>query len=36
MQRQLLLALTVKAINDTLEPEGIVPSALSFGEFPNQ
>ena len=34
MQRQLLLALAVKAMNDTLGPEGTVPSALVFGEFP--
>ena len=33
MQRQLLLALAVKAMNDTLGPERIVPSALVFGEF---
>ena len=31
MQRQLLLALVVKSMNDTLGPEGIVPSALVFG-----
>ncbi len=35
MQRQLLLALVVKAVNDTLCPEGIVSSALVFGEFPS-
>ena len=35
MSRQLLLALSVKEINDTLGPEGIVPSALVFGEFPS-
>ena len=35
MQRQLLLALLVKAMNDTLEPEVTVPSALVFGEFPS-
>ena len=35
MQRQLLLALSVKAMNDTLGPEGTVPSALVFGEFPS-
>ena len=34
MQRQMLLALATKAINDTLGPEGIVPSSLVFGEFP--
>ena len=31
---QLALALAVKAMNDTLGPEGLVPSALVFGEFP--
>lgn len=30
----LALALSVKALNDTLGPEGHVPSALVFGEFP--
>ena len=35
MQRQLLLALAVKAMNDTLGPEGHVPSSLVFGEFPS-
>lgn len=35
MQRQLLLASAVKAMNDTLGPEGLVPSALVFGEFPS-
>ena len=35
MQRQILLALYIKAMNDTLGPEGIVPSALVFGEFPS-
>ena len=34
MQRQLLLALAVKSMNGTLGAEGIVPSALVFGEFP--
>ena len=33
MQRQILLALSIKAMNGNLEPEGIVPSALVFGEF---
>ena len=28
------LAASVKALNDTLGPEGLVPSALVFGEFP--
>lgn len=27
------LALAVKEMNDTLGPEGLVPSALLFGEF---
>ena len=35
MSRQLVLALSIKAMNDTLGPEGIVPSALVFGEFPS-
>ena len=35
MQRQVLLALAVKAMNDTLGPEGFVPSSLFFGEFPS-
>ena len=35
MQRQVLVALAIKAVNDTLGPEGIVPSALVFGEFPS-
>lgn len=33
--RQLLLSMSVKAINDTLGPDGLVPSALVFGEFPS-
>ena len=32
---QLLLAMSVKALNDTLGPEGLVPSALVFGEYPS-
>lgn len=32
--RHLALSCAVKAINDTLGPEGIVPSALVFGEYP--
>ena len=32
--RQLALALAVKAMNDTLGPEGYVPSVLVFGEYP--
>ncbi len=35
MQRQLLLASAVKAMNDTLGPEGVVPTALVLGEFPS-
>ena len=35
LQRDVLLAISTKAINDTLGPEGIVPSALMFGEFPS-
>ena len=35
MPKPTLLAIAVKAINDTLGPEGIVPSALVFGEFPS-
>ena len=35
MQPQLLLALSVKAMNETLGPEGFVPSTLIFGDFPN-
>ncbi len=33
MQRQLLLALTIQGMNDTLGPEGFEPSAIEFGEF---
>lgn len=32
--KNLLLAFSVKGMNDTLGPEGLVPSALVFGEFP--
>lgn len=32
----LALAVSVKALNDTLGPEGYVPSALVFGEFPSR
>ena len=35
MQRQLLLALSVKAMNETIGPEGFVPSPLLFREFPS-
>lgn len=30
----LLLAMSVKAMNDTLRPKGLVPSSLVFGELP--
>lgn len=30
-----LLSMSVKAMNDTLGPEGLVPSALVFGEYPS-
>ena len=30
----IVLALSVKAMNDTLGPEGLVPTALVFGEYP--
>ena len=32
--KHLTLALTVKAVNDTLRPNGVVPSTLVFGEHP--
>ena len=35
VQRQLILALAIKAMNDTLGPERHVPSSLVFGEFPS-
>ena len=35
LQRLVLLALSVKAMNETLGPESIVPSSLVFGEFPS-
>lgn len=35
MQRQVLLALFAESMNDTMSPEGIVPSALVFGECPS-
>ena len=31
---KLVLALSVRAMNDTLGPEGLVPTALVFGEYP--
>lgn len=34
VDKGLALAFAVKAMNDTLGPEGLVPSALVFGEFP--
>eukprot|EP00171_Calliarthron_tuberculosum_P023357 IDg23357t1 len=33
--KKLLLQLSVKSMNDTLGPEGLVPSALVFGEYPS-
>ena len=35
LKKDILLAIAIKAINDTLGPEGIVLSALVFGEFPS-
>ena len=35
MQIQLLIAIAINPINDTLGPEGFAPSALVFGEFPS-
>ena len=35
MQKQILLALAMKAMNYTLGPEGFVPSALEFGDSPS-
>ncbi len=32
--KELLLSLAVKAMNNTLGPEGLVPSSLVFGELP--
>lgn len=34
VRKTLLLQMTVKALNDTLGPEGLVPSSLVFGELP--
>lgn len=31
---RLLLSVAVKALNDTIGPDGVVPSALLFGEYP--
>ena len=33
MQRQLLPALAINAMNDTIDPKEFVPSSLVFGEF---
>ena len=35
VSESMLLSTAVKALNDTLGPEGLVPSALVFGEFPS-
>ena len=35
MQRQLLLALEIKAMSENLGPEGFFPLALVFGVFPS-
>ena len=35
MQLRVLLSLSVKAMNDTQGPEGIVLSSLAFGDFPS-
>ena len=35
LRDELLLALSTNAINDTLGPEGVVPSELVYGEFPS-
>ena len=35
LKKDVLLAISTKAINDTFVPEGIVSSALVFGEFPS-
>ena len=32
--QRIILSVAVKAMNDTLGPEGLVPSALVFGEYP--
>ncbi len=32
--RELVLQFSVKAMNDTVGPEGLLPSALVFGELP--
>ena len=35
LRKDVLFAIYMKVINDTLGPEGIVPSALVLGEFPS-
>ena len=35
LNKDIILALAVKAIIDILGPEGIVPSAIVFGEYPS-
>ena len=35
LKKEFLRSLAVKACNDTLVPEGVVPSALVFGELPS-
>ena len=35
LKKNVLLAISVKAINDTLGPKSIIPSVLVFGEFPS-
>ena len=34
LKREFLRSLAVKAYNETLGPEDVVPPALEFGEFP--
>lgn len=34
MKRELVLSLTLKAINDTMGPEGLVPTLLVLGALP--
>ena len=34
VDKELLLQLAVKAMNDSLGPEGLIPSSLVFGELP--
>ena len=35
IEKSILLSIAVKAMNDSLGPEGLVPSALVFGEYPS-